>query len=63
MFFKRTKQNTYCKHEWELIDYYSVIGDFDINDYYEIGCPKCELRRTIDDYTYNKMLDKGLINK
>jgi hypothetical protein len=62
MLFKK-KQKVYCKHEWQLLDYHNVIGDFDIDDYYEIGCPKCETTRTIDDYTYSRMLDQQLLSK
>jgi hypothetical protein len=62
MLFKK-KTKVYCKHEWQLLDYHNDISDFDIDDYYEIGCPKCKSTRTIDDYTCQRMLEQQLLSK
>lgn len=63
LFFKK-RNKVICFHEWKLAEYVTYVDmSLAIEEYYEIGCCKCNKLRTIDKYSYERMKNKGLIKK
>lgn len=65
MFKRRTvteEKRKPCAHEYVLADYKSFMDStFDIVEYYEIICDKCEYTRSIEPYEFTVMKRIGLI--
>ncbi|MEH7464601.1 hypothetical protein V7166_21830 [Bacillus thuringiensis] len=54
--FKRKQKEIkpLCHHKWELIDMTVVWSGYDHDNYFKIGCFKCNEVRTLDEYTLMK---------
>lgn len=68
----RKKVKPICVHDWLLID--TRIADvyngvsIDVERMYTVGCPKCNLRRELDEYEYAHFqrtfnVERGAVNE
>lgn len=61
MIRKLFKKNS-CAHSWKLIDYHNYVdSSMTIEEYYTIGCSKCNHERFLDVVEYEKMRELNLI--
>lgn len=51
-----------CTHSLKLIDYQNYVdSSLSIEEYYTIGCSKCDYERLLDEFEYRKMKELNLI--
>lgn len=62
---KRKEKKSKCFHEWCVVDFEEIVESdgtcTDFNEYYILGCEKCENTRRVDEFVFEKMKQTGLI--